>query len=54
MKIDIEKVYWMIKQDEYLETDTRHTDGFCAGVKTAHKGLRVQLEDFEKRNKERE
>ncbi len=52
MKIDIEKVYWMIKQSEYLETDDRHTDSFCSGVKTAHKSLKVQLEDFEKRNSE--
>lgn len=50
MKIDVEKVLWMIKQSEYLETDDRHSDRFQAGVKTAHHSLKVQLEDYIKRN----
>ena len=51
MEINIEKVYWMIKQNEWMETDDRHSEGFRSGVKSAHKSLKVQLEDFEKRNK---
>lgn len=51
MQIEISKVLWMIKQSEYLETDNRHTDAFCSGVKTAHKSLKVQLEDYFDRNK---
>ncbi len=51
MKIDIDKVFYMIKQSEYLETDERHTQGFQSGVKTANKSLSVQLEDYIKRNK---
>ncbi len=52
MKIEIEKVLWMIKQSEYLETDDRHTLGFQSGVKTAHADLKFQLEDYIKKQKE--
>ena len=48
MEIDIEKVYWMIKQSEYLENDDRHTESFRSGVKTAHKSLKVQLVQYKK------
>ncbi len=51
MKIDIEKVYRMIKGSEYLEDDDRHTEGFRSGVKTAHKSLKVQLGAYERENK---
>ena len=51
MKIDIEKVFWMIKQSEWMDEDERHTEGFRSGVKSAHKSLKVQLEDYENRNK---
>jgi len=33
MKIDIEKVFWMIKQSEWMDEDERHTEGFRSGVK---------------------
>ena len=46
MKINTDKIFWMIKQSEYLEEDDRHTEAFCSGVKTAHAGLKCQLEDY--------
>ena len=49
MKIEIKKVLWMIQQSEYLETDERHTEEYRVGVKTAHKSLKIQLEDYEER-----
>ena len=52
MKIDIEEVYKMIKGSEYLENDSRHTECFRSGVKTAHIFLKTQLADYETRNKE--
>ena len=46
MKIDIEKVYQMIKGSKFLEDDDRHTEGFRSGVKVAHNDLKSQLEDY--------
>ena len=48
------KVIWFIKQSEYLEEDERHSVGFQSGFKTAHKSLKVQLEDYVLRNKKNE
>lgn len=51
MKIEIIKVLEMIKGNTYLETDDRHTQAFCDGVKTAHNSLKVQLDKYFKDNK---
>lgn len=46
MKIEISEVLRMIRGNEYLETDDRHTQAFCDGIKTAHNSLKIQLEHY--------